>query len=238
MSVAFSVSDSLLHICLNSSSCHNVLILLSLSGVTNLSLLVGVFAVWIPWQKALLMCPYVSSGKFSVLALYCSRALLHNLQFTSDHCLIFRKPFGYQNDPCNCHHFSPFMSQGTHGSSQYFPQNALLSFCRNMKSAVHVSYAGWLILPCSALARTHDFKNFLSSIQVFCCKTFTMLWYNSSYRCLCVQSSEVVCRHLYTTLHIVAWVCSFVSKHLLASLHVFAPHSLLPLSVLHPSRYY
>ena len=55
---------------------------------------------------------------------------------------------------------------------QILPKNALLSFCRNMISAVHVPYAGWLILPCSALARTHDFENFLSSIQVFCCKTF------------------------------------------------------------------
>jgi len=37
ISAAFSVSDSLLHICSNSSSCHNVFILLSLSGhsVTN-----------------------------------------------------------------------------------------------------------------------------------------------------------------------------------------------------------
>jgi len=55
--------------------------------------------------------------------------------------------------------------QGTRGSFKYFPKNDLLSFCRNMKSAVHVPYAGWLILPCSALARTHDLKNFLSSIQ-------------------------------------------------------------------------
>ena len=45
--------------------------------------------VAIPLQKALLMCPYVSSGKFSVLAPCCSRALLHNLQLTSDRCLIF-----------------------------------------------------------------------------------------------------------------------------------------------------
>jgi len=108
MSTAFSVSDSLLHICLNSSSCHNVLMQLSLSGVRNLSLPVGVCAacmlaykclqmkrwaavtlVAIPSQKALLMCPYVSPGKFSVLALCCSRALLHNLQLTSDRCLIF-----------------------------------------------------------------------------------------------------------------------------------------------------
>ena len=75
-SAAFSVSDSLLHICLKSSSCHNVFIILSLSGVTNLSLLAGVCATcmlvyrclqmkwWaavtvfaIPSQKALLICP-------------------------------------------------------------------------------------------------------------------------------------------------------------------------------------
>jgi len=45
--------------------------------------------VAIPSQKALLMCPYVSAGKFSVLAPRCSRALLHNLQPTSDCRLIF-----------------------------------------------------------------------------------------------------------------------------------------------------
>ena len=94
MSAAFSVSHSRLHICLNSSSCHNVLILPSLSFVTNLSLLAGVYescmlayrylqmkwwaavtVVAIPLQKALLMCPYVSSGKFSLFAPRCSRAL-------------------------------------------------------------------------------------------------------------------------------------------------------------------
>ena len=65
--------------------------------------------------------------------------------------------------------------QRTRGSFKYFPKNALLSFCRNMRSVVHVPYAGWLILSCSALARTYDFKNFLSSIQVCCCNTFTAL---------------------------------------------------------------
>jgi len=107
MSAAFPISDSLLHICLNSFSCHNVLVLLSLSGVANLSLLVGVCTVcmlaykclqmkwWaavmvvaIPSQIALLMCPCVSSGKFSVLATCCSCAFLHYLQLTSDCCLI------------------------------------------------------------------------------------------------------------------------------------------------------
>jgi len=160
MSAAFSVSNSLLHIYLNSSSCHNVLILLSLSGVTNLSLLVGVCAACmlasdvsrLKWwaavtcvailsQKALLMCPYVSSGKFSVLAPRCSRALLHNLQLTSDHCLILASHFATGIFPAIAIISRLLCLQGTHGSFKYFPENALLSFCRNMKS-VHVPCAG------------------------------------------------------------------------------------------------
>ena len=43
-SAAFSISDSLLHIFSNSCCCHNAFILLSLSGVTNLSLIAGVCA--------------------------------------------------------------------------------------------------------------------------------------------------------------------------------------------------
>jgi len=210
MSAAFSVRNSLLHICSNSSSCHNVLILFSLSGVTNLSSLVGVCKVcmlayrclqmkwWaamtvvaIPSQKALLMCPYVSSSKFSVLASCSSRALLHNLQLTSDPCWIFASHLAIGMIPAIAIISGLLCLQGTRGSFKYFPKNELLSFCRNMKSAVQVPYysAGWMILPCSALARTHDFKDFLSSTQVFCCKTFTMLWYDPSYYYLCVQSS-------------------------------------------------
>ena len=162
MSAAFSVSDCLLHICLNYSSCHNVSILLSLSGVTNpVSLLVGVCAacmlaykclqikwwaavmvVAIPSKKALLMCPYVSSGKFSVLAPRCSRALLHNLQLTSDCCLIFASHFATGMIPAIAIISRLLCLQGTRGSFKYFTQNALLSFCRNMKSTIHVPYAG------------------------------------------------------------------------------------------------
>ena len=101
-------SAAYLSVCSKSSSCHDVFIILSLSGVTNLSLLAGVCAacmlsykclrmkwwavvtlVAIPSQKALLMCPYVSSGKSSMLAPRCSCALLYNLHLTSDCCLIF-----------------------------------------------------------------------------------------------------------------------------------------------------
>jgi len=161
MSAAFSVSDSLLHICLNSSTFHNVLILLCSPGVTNLSSLVGVCAacmlaykclqmqcwaavtvVAIPSQKALLMCPYVSSGTFSVLAPRCSRVLLHNLQLTSDRCLIFASHLATGMIPASAIISHLLCLQGTRGSFKYFPKNALISFCRNMKSAVHVPYAG------------------------------------------------------------------------------------------------
>ena len=93
------------------------------------------------------------------------------------------------------------------GRAGRWNKNALLSFCRNMKSTVHVPYAGWLILSCSALARTHNFKNLLSSIQVFWCKTFTMLWYDASYRCLCMQSSmSSPLHHLsYRRLSVLIW---------------------------------
>jgi len=135
------------------------------------------------------MCPYVYSGKFSVLAPRCSRARLHNLQLTCDRSFIFASHLATGIIPAIAIISRLLCLQGTCRSFKYFPKNALLSFYRNMKSAIHVPYAGWLILPCSALARTHDFKNFLSSIQMFCYKTFTMLWYDSSYRCVCVQSS-------------------------------------------------
>jgi len=76
-----------------------------------------------------------------------------------------------------------------------------------MKSVVHVSYTGWLILPYSALARTHDFKNFLSSILVFWCKTFIVLWYNTSYRCLCVQSSMSLPLHQFSYHRLSVFIC-------------------------------
>jgi len=140
------------HICTNSSSCHNVFILLSLSGVTNLSLLAGVCAacmlaykslqmkwwaavtvVAIPSQKALLMCPYVSSGKYLVLAPRCSCAFLHNLQITSDCCLIFASHLSTRMVSAIAIISRLLCLQGTRGLFKYFPKNALLSFCRNIE---------------------------------------------------------------------------------------------------------
>ena len=112
--------------------------------------------------------------------------------------------------------------QGTRGSFKYFPKNALLSFCRNMKSAVHVPCAGWLIfkLSCSALARTQDFKNFLSSsvllqhlhhalirflISLLVCAvlyvvTFTSLFISSPE---CAHLSPNTCTLLFMFLHLI-----------------------------------
>jgi len=192
--------ENLLHIYLNSSSCHNVFILHSLSDLTNLSLLASVCAacmlayrclqmkwcavmtvVAIPSQIALLMCPYISSGKILSLAPRCSCTLLHKLQPTSESPFDFCKPLGYQDDPCNCHHFEPFK----------FPSDAWVVPTLPQKPWSLLSIYRMIGVSCSALARTHDFKIFLSSIQVFCCccNTCTMLWCDVSYRFLCVQSS-------------------------------------------------
>jgi len=91
-------------------------------------------------QKALLMCLCVSSGKFSVLAPRCSRALLHNLQLISDRCFIFASHLATGMIPAIAIISRLLCLQGTRGSFKYFPKNALLSFCRNMKSAVQVPY--------------------------------------------------------------------------------------------------
>jgi len=123
-----------------------------------------------------------------------------------------------------------YVSMGRAGREMYFPRNFLLSFYRNMKSAVHVSYARWLILSYSVLACTHDFKYFLSSIQVFCCKTFTMLWYDDSYRSLCMQScvSLPLCHLTYRRLSALIWLQAPVSFF-----SCFCTSLSLPLFVLH-----
>ena len=64
------------------------------------------------------MCPYVSSGKMLMLVLRCSRALLHNLQFTSDHCLIFASHLATRMIPAIAIIFLAFyVSKGRAGRS-------------------------------------------------------------------------------------------------------------------------
>jgi len=142
---------------------------------------------------------YISSGKFPVPAPRCSRNLLHNLQLTSDRCLIFASHLATRMIPAIAISSRLLCLQGTRRSLKCFSKNAVLSFCLNVKSAVHVPCEGWFILPCSALACTHDFKNFLSSIQVFCCKTLLLI------RCLMLL---LVCAVLY----VITFTSFFISS--------------------------
>jgi len=147
------------------------------------------------------MCPYVSYGKFSVLLLRCSCALLHNLQPTSDRCLIFPSHLATGIVPAIAIISRLSCLQRTRGSLKYFPKNALLSFCRNIKSTVHVPYAGRLILFCSALARTHDSKIFCHQSKCSAARPspcFGMMPHIIA--CVC----SPLCHHLYTIFHIVA----------------------------------
>jgi len=79
---------------------------------------------------------------FRQLAPHCSRSLLHNLQVTSDRCLICASHLATGVIPAIAIISRLLCIQGMRGSFKSFPKNALLSFCRNMKSAVHVPYAG------------------------------------------------------------------------------------------------
>jgi len=108
----------------------------------SLDEVVTVTVVAIPSQKALLMCTFVSSGNFPKLAPRCSRALLHTLQLTSECGLLFASHLATGMIPATAIISHLLYLQWTRGSFEYFPYDALLSFCRNMKSAVHVPYAG------------------------------------------------------------------------------------------------
>ena len=83
-----------------------------------------------------------------VLAPRCSRALWHNLQPTSDRCVIFASNLATKMIPAIAiiSQARLLCFQGTCGLFKYFFKNALFSVCRNMKSTVHVLYAGWLTL--------------------------------------------------------------------------------------------
>jgi len=90
----------------------------------------AVTVVAIPSQKALLMRPYVSSGKFSVtrLAPRCSRTLLHNLQPTSDQSLIFANHVATGMFPAIAIISRLLCLQGMRGSFKYFSKNAYFHF--------------------------------------------------------------------------------------------------------------
>ena len=79
-------------------------------------------------QKALFLCPYVSSDKFSVLTPPCSRALVHNLQVTSDRFLIFASHLATGMISAIAIISRLLCLQGTRRSFKYFSKSALLFF--------------------------------------------------------------------------------------------------------------
>ena len=129
ISAAFSVSDSLLRICSNSSSCHNVFKLLFLTGVTNLqdsSLGIVQLACWhadVSRRGGGQPCQLSS---FHLRRHSCYASTSPPANFQGSHRIVlahfaysaayvwslfdFWKQFGYQNVSYNCHHFLTFMS--------------------------------------------------------------------------------------------------------------------------------
>jgi len=158
------------------------------------------------------MCSYQSSGKLWALAPHCSHALVHNLQPTSDRCLIFASYLATGMIPAIAIISRLLCLHRSHSTGR--SNTSLRTLCFQFAltwslpaTTCHVPHAGWLALFCSALARTYDLKNFLSSIQVFCCKTFTMLCYDSSYRRMCVQTSMSSPLHNFSYRRLSVFIC-------------------------------
>ena len=161
-------------------------------------------------QKVLLMCPYVSSGKFSKLAPGCSRALLHNLQPTSNCRLILQAIWLPEWSLLLPLFLAFYVSKGRTGRSN----TSLRLFCVHfaatwsLPSTCHMQGDWYRVLPQLAhmIARIffHQFK----------CPG---IWPSPCFGTMphivtCVSSP--LCHHLCIIFHIVDWVWSFLSKHL------------------------
>jgi len=154
---AFSASSSLLQILKKSSRRHSVLMLLSLSSVTNLSFFFGVCAacmlsyrcqlmewwaavtdVAIPSQPALLMWPCVSSARPSVLSPRASRAILHSRRPADCILPILVRKLAVGVFPATAIPNRLLRCHGIFLSLRYFPSINLPASYLNMKSATHV----------------------------------------------------------------------------------------------------
>ena len=197
----------------------------------------AVTVVALPSQKALLMCPYISSSRISVLAPRCFRALLHNLQPTSDRCLIFASHLA--TGIIGSLQLPSFLAFYVSEERACRSNTSLRTLCFHapitwsLPCSCHM-HGDWYCLALMVLACTHDFKNFFHQSKCSAAR-ISPCFGTMPHIVACVCSP--LCHHLHTISHIVTWVCSFVFKHMLASLHVFAAHSLLLLFVLHSSRY-
>jgi len=114
---------------------------------------------------------------------------LHNLQPTSGCCLILESHLATWMVPAIAIISWLYVFKGYAGRSNTSLRTLCFHFAVTWSlPSTCLMQDDWYFSG-SALACTHDFKNFLYSIQVFCCKTFTILWYNALCHCLCVKSS-------------------------------------------------
>jgi len=159
ISAAVSVIDSLLHICLNSSFCHNVFTLFLMCEKSQFSRW-----CWCSLHAGIHLPPHEVVGshdgdRHSIAEstvdvpmrlfrqIFIARTALFSCPSAQSAAYIwspfdFCEPFGNRKSPCNCHYFLPSCLQGMRRLLKYFPQSALISFSRNMKSTIHVPYAG------------------------------------------------------------------------------------------------
>jgi len=140
-------------------------------------------------------------ANFSALTPRFSGALLHNLQLISDRCLIFESYLATGMIPAIAIISRLLCLQVTRRSFKYFAKNSLFSFCHNMKSAVHVPYAGSLILS-SLLQLAHMISRIFGHQSKRSAARpsprFGMMPHIVA--CMCSPLSH----HLYTIFHIVA----------------------------------
>jgi len=149
-----------------------------------------------------------------MLAPRCSRALLHNLQPASDRGLILAIHLATKMIPVIVIIPRFLYLQGTHRASECFPKNHLLSLYRNVKSAVHVP--SWcrvinIVLFCPS---SHTRPSSIFCHQSNCSTARPLPCYGVMPPIVACTCSPLCHHHLYTILHIVDWVCWFVSKHL------------------------
>jgi len=157
----------------------------------------------------------------AVLALFCMICCLHPIDVRFLQAIW--PPEWYLQLPS---FFAFYVSRGRAGRSNPFIRTLCFHFAItwSLPSTCHMQ-GDWYCL---------TFRKIMLSIQVICCQTSTMLWYDTSYRRKFVQSSE----SMTSPLHILAWVYLLVSKPPSASLHVLALHFQPPLFVLHPLSHY
>ena len=134
------------------------------------------------------------------LAPRCFRARLHNLPPASDRSFIFASHFATRMVLAIAIISRLLCLQRTRGSFKYFPKNSLLSFCRNMKSALHVPYAGWLILSLCLSSHTWFQECFVINPSVL-----LQDLHHALVRCL-------ISLHVCAVFHVITFAPSFISS--------------------------